>query len=190
MAFLSEFGNVNYPEIFDYDYHVKAMNTLAGMQLFQMVEDIVDSSSMTIIGYEKSLFTKKQKGWVKLTFVQDAKVDISLYKPEREVKLPAYSDILLGFDCWSVYNSIRGEHYQTYDLAPSRKQVISYGMLMHCIQLQIDAYDQIGLDELKAGMFDSIKYKACSTGRSVLNKLAERLKVFDKYQQYSYQPLY
>jgi len=182
MALLSEYGKLFTNEVFDYSIHTKAIDTIIGVSSFPIIEDVVTDSSISIVGIEKSLWRKKQNGFVTIEYIEDLKADGSGFQYSNGEKLPEYAEILLGFEFHSIYNKYyNAEHIMTYNLGSPRKQILSYGILIHCLNMRYHAFTEEELKMLRIDVFGN-GWKHFRTLSKSINDILIKLKLFDKYK--------
>lgn len=181
MANLTDYGVLDYEEIADYKIPVETIDTMIGLLSFPIVEESINDSSITIRVFEKSLWSKKEKGYISLKYIDDAQADISKFNYDNNEPIPKFSEILLGLEFSSVYNEYYvHSHFQTYDLGSPRKQVISYGVLIHNIDVKYDVVGQLHLEKLQEDVLSPASNLLGKISDDLRN-LRKKLEIFEKF---------
>jgi hypothetical protein len=183
MAKLAEYGVLDYDQMTDYETYTDTIDTLLAVLSFPVIEEKINDDGIIISLFEKSFWGKKPKGYLSLKYIEDAQLDITKNNIEDSIAKIAefneeyyaedepiheFSKILICIDA------------QIHNLSRPRKRVISYGFLMHNVNLKYNAIGQLHLEEMQNG-FNSAKERYLSGQADIIHNLNQRLEVFKKY---------
>lgn len=199
MASLADFGELDYEKLTDGNIDKETIDTIIGMLSFATTEERINRDGKTISVFEKSFWGKKPKGYITLSYIDDAKLDTTREDIEQYIAqisefnqsyysedfvIPKFSDLLIGFEFSSSYERINvPEIFKTYELGKPRKQIISHGLIMHNIHVEHNVWGQLQLEELNNGMMFSPRERFCSTMCANLMNVEDKFRDFYKYNK-------
>jgi hypothetical protein len=182
MAFLHEYGSVDYTYLLDLGTHVNAIKSIVAINAFPIVEDVQSLHSISIIAYKKTFWSKRQQALVILEYIQNAKADSSKFLTDKQTSIPKYADVLIGFGIDSKFRTFKipGD-VKTYEIGEPRTLVLSYGKLIEALDWYYDLFSREHLELLSNGMLLSPRYKILSKELADLRNVKNKLQFFEKF---------
>ena len=149
MAKLADYGTFDYMRIASYKIPAETQNTLLGFLSFPIVEQTILDDGISINVYEKSFFGKRHKGFITLRYIDNKQADISQFYSSDGSAPPENCEILIGLEFMCAYQRYNvSAHAQIYDLGYSRKQILSYGLLMDNITAHEESWHRLMREQL------------------------------------------
>jgi hypothetical protein len=131
MASLAKFGVLDYEKITNSNIDKEIIDTIIGMLSFSTIEERINRDGKTFSVFEKAFWSKKPKGYITLSYIDDAKLDTTREDIEQYIEqisefnegyytedfvIPKFSDLLIGFEFNSPYTQINiPEMFKTYE---------------------------------------------------------------------------
>jgi hypothetical protein len=192
MAFLSEYGGIKPDMLKDKPYETTIETIRALLLLYPLYIEEYTHEGVTIHFFQKSLWGKKQKGFLKLEYLPGQHNDsIDSLNPDRKT-LAAYSDLLIGMEYGSAYDSVYWtEQFCELLMNSPHKQVLNYGILFEILNLKKNSISQLKLEIMRANntsMWDTSTMDRIgfySREEDLYKRVASLLKVFEKFHQKS-----
>lgn len=195
MALVSDYGGIK-PSLFDYQPYKTTIETISALLLlYSIIEEEFSVHGVTLHFFQKSIFGKKQKGFLQLEYLTGNHIDATKRFDVDGRPMAAYTDLLIGMYYGSAYNSVNwSEQYRTLSMQSPEKQILSYGILLENIDGQITA-----IRTLQAEEFNSTNdIMMLNTGRmayfrkniELLERVKGKFTFFEKFLSKSdYQPV-
>lgn len=197
MALISDYDGIK-PSIITYQPYQQTVDTISTLiLLYPLFEEVFTKDGLEIHFYKKSLWSKKQKGFLKLEYLPGVHTDTTIKLDESGNPYPPYVDLLFGMAYWSEDVSANWtEQSRILSISSPPKQILSYGLLIENIKVAKRAILQLKLEKMDESgsplMWDSASMAQMqyhSNNMELLDKVKSKFDFFNKFLQLSeYQP--
>ncbi|MFD0765811.1 hypothetical protein ACFQZI_13190 [Mucilaginibacter lutimaris] len=195
MANISDYGGIQ-PSITTVEAYQQTIETISGLLLlYSIIEEEYIRDGIIYHFFKKGFWGKKQLGYLKLEYLPGKHTDTSLSVDDSGNPLPPYTDIVIGIEYGSEYNSVNWSgQARIFNLVSPNKQVLSYEFLINNITIQRDAVGQLELEEMRSAgnmlMMDMGRMGYFRENIKLLDRVKSTLNVFGKFLSKSdYQPV-
>lgn len=195
MATLSEYGGIK-PSIITFKPYKETIETISGLLLlYPIVEEEYLSDGIVYHFFKKGFWGKKQMGYLKIEYLPGKHTDTELTVYEDGTPLPPYTDIVIGVEYGSQYNSVNWmEQSRTFDLKSPHRQVLSVGILFQNLEAEKQVFRTLQAEEFNnAGhilMINTGRMNYLRKHIELLDIVKAKLKPFDRFLSRSaYQPV-
>lgn len=150
MATLNDYGTIDYNVVSDPDALYDAITSIIGICSFPITEENFELDSITMLGYVKGFWSKKLKAYVRLEFIKDAKLDVNLLVLQESQSVPDHANMLFALTVETEIEKFNVPGIaKTFELGKSRKQILSYGMMIQKIETNHKGFTEMQLIEMR-----------------------------------------